>query len=773
LRDGFRLAQVDRAQTDGTVAQPDIDTGSGNAPSAVQEVLVTARKRQERIQDVPMSIAIVTSDDIDKRGAVSASDYLRGIPGVSQVDSAEGQSIIIRGMETSPYFQNFSSGPTTATYFGETPTTNAGGLGTSTNIDLKLVDVQRVEVLRGPQGTAFGNSSLGGAVRTIPVAPKVDTWEAKGSVSYSMTSGSGDDNYNVQLIGNMPLVSDRLTIRATGYQFEDSGFYRNRAGSDAAFRAAVAPYGGLGFAVDSDEVGSSLARGGRASVLFRATDDIQLTLSYLTQKTETDGMTVANRGAFDQTMLQVAPAHVVRGGAEGVSDTDIDIANAVIEYETGWGNLLATYSHTKSSSIVTAPYQLSGRYWPVSYISDSGHVEDVGEIRLVTQREGAWNFLVGVYAENLKDDYFTDYQWFGDPATNIACPACVGRAEIGNQVQHWNLKQQAAFGEVSWNFAPAFVLTGGVRTYDYERSIAISSPDGFFFSPVAAGTTTTRTDASGSNFRANLSYKPGDGSLFYAEWAQGFRLGKPQAVLPAGTCDMNGDGIIDNTNVNLQSTGTVDSDDVDNYEIGGKFALLGRRVLLDAAIFRMEWNGLPVRVGTPAPCNRAYNTNAGAALSEGVEVQASVQVADPFRIDLGGSWIHARLTEDVPAQGFHAGDRLPGSAAVNVNLGLQYELVLSTYKILMRADSIYVGPFYGDVLKSPNTKAGDYVKLDASVRMELGSLNVDLFARNLTNESAYTFRGILPSSAARPLLGDNYGYRLRPRTFGVQVGYTF
>ncbi|MBL8265607.1 TonB-dependent receptor plug domain-containing protein, partial [Steroidobacter sp.] len=167
----------------------------------IEEIVVTATKRAESLSKVPASIAVVAADEIDRRGLVSAEDYLRGIPGVSQVANQTGAAIVIRGIETSPQAQNFSAGTTVATYFGETPTTNSAGLGGGSNVDLKLVDIERVEVLRGPQGTAFGNSSLGGAVRTIPVAPKLNAAEGKVGVGYSVTSGTGGDNTMVQATG--------------------------------------------------------------------------------------------------------------------------------------------------------------------------------------------------------------------------------------------------------------------------------------------------------------------------------------------------------------------------------------------------------------------------------------------------------------------------------------------------------------------------------------------------------------------------------------------
>ncbi len=770
LWERMRLAQASSSSSDGTTAAAaqSTDANADDKDAKVQEIIVTARKREERIQDIPISIAVVTRDDIERRGLVSAEDYLRGIPGVNQVDGAvSGQSIVIRGMETSLVNQNFASGPTTATYFGETPTTTVGGLGLSTNIDLKLVDIERVEVLRGPQGTAFGNSSMGGAVRTIPVAPRLDRAEGKVGAGYSSTSGSGSDNYNIQAVGNLPLVKDKLAIRVTAFAFSDGGYYRNRAGSNAAFQSQIAAYGAQAFAADEDGVGESYTDGGRIAALFQPTDALKVTLSYLKQKTEVDGMPVATIGTYDQAVLQVAPEHVRRGEKAGVSDMDIGIANAVVEYDFGWASLLATYSHIDSSSLLAQPDQLFGRATVRSFLADSDHSEQVGEIRLATKLNGNWQFLAGLYAEDIDDDTLFDYIWYGDPAT-VNLPCCVGVRNLGDYFDVRNLKQKAAFGEVSWQFLPGFTLTGGVRAYDYDRKVGTAT-SGPLFGGVRV--TDDKGDASGSTFRANLSYKPNDGMLLYAGWAQGFRLGKPQPGLPQGLCDPNNDGIVDGTNISLESAKRVNSDDVDSYELGGKFVTLGRRLMIDVAVFRMDWSGLPVRVVAgvlPTSCGLTYVTNAGGAVSEGGEFQASLRATNALRIDFGGSYVHAELTDSVPAQGFLDGDRLPGTPEVNANLGTQYDFAIGGHSAFVRADAIYVGSFFGDVRNSRilNTEAGDYVKLDATARVAFDKLNIDLYVRNLTNEDAYTFRG-----AAN--YGAFYGYRLRPRTFGLQLGYNF
>ncbi len=755
-------ATVQRSETP-LQSSKDAKASSGDGEEKLQEILVTARKRTENIQDVPISIAVVTAEDIDRRGLVNGADYLRGIAGANQVEGGYGgQAIIIRGIETNTMYQGYRAGSATATYFGETPTTGSAGL-VGSSVDIKLVDIERVEVLKGPQGTAYGSSSMGGAVRIIPVAPKLNAFEGKLGTGYSTTSGTGGPNYQFQAVGNMPLVRDKLAIRAAAYSFSDSGYYRNRAGSDPAFQAVAASFGAQAYATDEEEAGAHSATGGRISALFQATNDLRFTFSYLTQKDQTDGWAQATSGTYEQTLFRVAPEHVRRGQNEGVSDTRVDIGNAVMEYDLGWTDLLATYSYIDGGTVAMHPYAaLGGAYlWAASDGRDADFKGHTGEIRLATKLQGAWNFLVGLYGERNTDRYQTTVWWHGDPATNFFTP---GQRFLFDALDRRELQQRAAFGEVSWKFLPAWTFTGGVRAYKYDRTVRFDQSG--YFAGGSPPPTRNTVDADGTNFRANLSYKPAEQAILYAGWAQGFRLGKPQLGAPAGICDRDGDGLVDGTNVTVESTTRVDSDTVDSYEIGGKFALLDRRLAIDAAVFRMEWSGLPVDVRPPL-CIANYAANAGGARSRGVEVQANFLVTNALRVDIGGSYIDARLTEDVPAQGFFADDRLPGTPKVNGNLGLQYEFDVAGRTAFVRADAIYMGSFFGNVLESPSTEAGGYVKLDATARLVVDKLNIDLFVRNLTNEDAFTFRD------SYAFTGPYYGYRLRPRTIGVQLGYSF
>lgn len=743
-------------------AQDASGTQTEGSADGSNEIIVTATRREQSVLDVPISIAVVTADEISKRGMVSAEDYLRGIPGVNQTSDPVGSSIIIRGLETSPSFQNFSSGTTVATYFGETPITNSGGLAANTNVDIKLVDIERIEVLRGPQGTSFGDSSLGGAVRVIPARPKTDRVEGHVGAGYSNTGGYGSDNYILQGTVNVPVVADVLAIRATGYRFTDSGYYRNNANVDPTLQQAAAFYGAEPYANAYTDIGSSKFTGARISALLQPTADLSLQVSYLSQKTELNGNALANSGTYDQALFDVAPQHVIRGQKSGASDMDISLFNATLEYDLGWGNLLATYSHIDSSALNASSFSQSNPIWPYSYSQEGKHKEETGEVRFVSDLSDGFNFLVGAFYQTLTDDALFNYIWVGTNAAN----AVVTPGSSSDFFDNRSLKQKSAYGEASYEIVDGVTATGGIRYYEYERTVATRTTGEFF----GDSSEVIDSKSNGTTFRGNLSYKLNPAAMVYATFSQGFRLGKPQPGLPAGVCDVNNDGIVDGSNVTLASTRLTRSDETNNYELGSKFGFFQNRLTGSVAVFLMDWDGVPFRTAAPAPpsgCGLTYNANAGSARTKGVEFQASLAVTDSLRADFGGSNIDAKLTEDAPSLDASSGDRLPGSPRFNANLSLQYDFDAAGHPTFIRLDSIYVGEFFGDIYQSPATRAGDYVKIDLTSRIKFGGLGVDLYVQNLTNEDVYTFRGT--SDTGR----DFFGYRMRPRTIGARINYNF
>jgi outer membrane receptor protein involved in Fe transport len=748
-----------------------VESTSSNDKSAaelVEEIIVTATKRAESIQDVPLSITAIGNADIESRGLKGMGDYLAAVPGASFVETnSVSSAIVIRGIETAAQYQNFGSGTTVASYFGETPITNSAGILGGSGVDLKLVDIERVEVLRGPQGTSFGNSSLGGAVRTIPVAPKLDRTSGKAAASYSVTGKNGGGNQMWQGVFNAPLVADKLALRAVAYKYNNSGYYRNVSGSDPAMQAYVASLGlrAVSLASNADDRGGDVTWGGRVALLWQATDDFKLTFSYLYQKIEQDGFS-SSQGLGDgygYVGLRIYPSHALRGSVDSIYDNRIGIASTVLEYNFGWAALVTSASWVDSKTIYTeggnidAPYD--GAY-------QSPHTAFSGEVRLASKLDGPWQYLVGFFHEKQNDFAHENNSSLEIPALN---PWGDGINEtLGIFDTTRELKQDAVFGELSYDLSSKLTLTLGARAYRFDRSNKLVSSGWFTTAPLdAPDVAISSIGKSGNTYKANLSYKPTDKALLYASFSQGFRLGRPATGLIPGICDTDNDGVVDGSNITIASTRAIDSDTLDNFELGGKFTLLGGRFAIDASVYRANWKGLPTNArATCRDLAYFYVANAGEAVSQGFEIQTSYRLMPGLKLDLGGSYTNAELSVDVPTLDAVAGDRLPGSPKVNVSFGVQYDTDIAGRAAFVRVDSAYRGTFFGNLAQTPLTEAGGYLTANMRAGIAIDSVNLELFVNNLTDVSDYVFRGTGNTDRG-------YGYRMRPRTVGLQMGYSF
>jgi outer membrane receptor protein involved in Fe transport len=750
--------------------QESAEAQSTRGTPVLEEIIVTAQKREQRLIDVPMSLAVISNEDIERRGVIGMEDYLRSIPGVNQIDQGgEKNAILIRGIATSPEIQNSGSGTTVASYFDETPITGAAGLAAG-GIDVRPVDIERIEVLRGPQGTAYGSASLGGTMRMIPVKPKVDGFSAEVASSLSTTSGLGSDNSMVQGVVNIPVVADKFALRAVGYRYDQSGFYRNIAGIDPA-TIALAENVGLGDFVRGhvqEDVGRMRTTGGRLAALWQVTDKLNLSLNYLTQKIEQDGAPQASVGKYEQARMPVAPQGRVRGEAGEIADTEMDLLNIALNYDFGWTELTSVASWIDSGAVRTRDFSRFFLF-PNSATIPSDFKSFSAETRLASQLEGRFQFLGGLFYEDVDSGFLQTIDWPGAPADSPFGTNPMFIADITRQ-----LDQLAVFGEASYDLTDKLTATVGGRYFKFEKDERTLREGGLAGVPFGAGIPDILEGSEdGSSFKANLSYKPTQDLLLYALWAEGFRLGRPATGLPPAFCDTDGDGLLDGTNITIESTRTINSDFLENYEIGAKWALFDGRMIVDAAVYHIEWDGLPVTTEARAlvPNNvdcreKIFATNLGAATSDGVEFQASLVVLEDLRLDFGAGYTKAELSEDAGLLA-QEGARLPASPQVSANLAAQYDFEVAGYKAFVRADSFYTGEFFSDLRELPGLSAGDYIKVDARAGVAIRNLSVALFVRNLTNEDALTFHSISGGERGFP------GYRLRPRTIGIQLGYSF
>jgi len=375
--------------------------------SDIEEIIITATKRATSLQDAAISIAAIGSEEIDRRGIVSMEDYLKYTPGVSQIDRGVGNnSIIIRGLATNP-----NATGTVGAYFGQTPV-NSGGFGT---LDLKVVDVDHVEILRGPQSTLYGASAVGGVIRTIPNAPNLNELEGKIETSYSNTARAGSDNNMIQGVINVPLIEDTLAVRAVLYRFDNSGYIENVAGSDPDKVAFANSFGAAHLAQNITEGASDYA-GGRFSVLWQPTEDLDVTASYIRQDLEQTISPFADTALPRPYQINRLQLGNVLPEYNGVV-SKAEVFGVDINYDFGWASLNSSTSFLKHrfASGLDVSYILG---YPGDQINDRKAENVVEEIRLTSQHDGPLQYMVGFYYEDAEDvnEIFLTYS--GDLAFN-------------------------------------------------------------------------------------------------------------------------------------------------------------------------------------------------------------------------------------------------------------------------------------------------------------------------------------------------------------------
>ena len=760
--------------------------GQESAPATsdgfvLEEIVITASRRETGLNSTPISVAAIGGEEISRRDLSEMKDYLRTLPGINLFDAGVGlNAVVVRGLAMDPTSEGFQSSPTTGVYFGEV---SMGGLSVlGGNADLKMIDLERVEVLRGPQGTLFGSSALAGAVRNIPNAPEMNVFEGSIKAGYSNTDGYGGGNTKFEGVINMPLIDDILAVRAVAYRHDTSGYIKNIAGTQLATNGLITPtynaadavalYGGSELYQDKDDVGSTVYNGGRFTVLWTPTEKLGVTLQYITQDIEQEGVPYVqfHLGGYTQAIQQYGNNVPALSGKElGLKD-DISITNLVVEYDLGWAMFLSSsaWMSNDGESNDEISYFLGGA--PLASPADTAADAFTQELRLVSQLDGPFQYVAGVYYE--ERDRFTDNPFYisGDLALFPAFlynPFDASNPQIVEQTFDRTLEQLSFYSELSYDLTEQLTLTGGLRRFDYERTLHyfLSGSTGFSddFSEI---------EESGTSFKVNLSYQVNDHALIYGQWAEGFRLGNSVVAPPTDLCDVNNDGILDGTNTEIRES--FDSDNTESFELGVKLGLLEERLQINAAIYQIDWEGIPLTIlpGTAA-CPSSITANAGKALSQGFEIETIYQLSENLRISLGGAYTNAELTDvnaDVSSS-FSKGDRLPSSPESSVNLGLEYGFYLGEYASYMRGDYAYVSDFFsvagetGGGDGSGAQAAGDYGQLNMSAGVAMGDFNIELVANNLTNEDALTHVEKTPIRGA--------AYRLRPRTIGLNVVYQF
>jgi outer membrane receptor protein involved in Fe transport len=741
---------------------------------ALEEVIVTGTRRSESVQDVPYNIQAVSSQTLTDIGALDQRDFGRMVPGLMMNDSGprDGMEFVLRGLTTG--VSSGTLGQTTTTYVDDTQIDLYTGL-----LDLKLLDVDRIEVLRGPQGTLYGGGAIGGTIRYISTKPDLVAPDARLSTGISSTAGGGTNN-DVSGMLNLPLVEDKVAIRANLGYFDNDGYIDN-------------------VRLGASRINWDRTLSGRIAMLAHLVEPLKIELTHYYQQ-----------GRFGD-----GPSQYDMLGKERVDDfilghleSRVGLTNLSITYDFGWSELTSSSSYARETSrdVLDGTYFIRDQVFASFMAPEDLPEMTLGsdrrrkartfseELRLVSKGNGRWNWLAGAYwydrsatekyqefvglpfpgQARFEDSVRCAYRLYGD---------CVD-APLNDNKEYFftsdpsTINQWALFGELGLRITPQLRMSVGMRHFDYRLRETFYIIDQFFgpssrdangiarTTPLPEEFSFGRADDDGQIYRFNASYDVTADDLIYLTVAQGYRPGGFNLVTP-------------NTGVPLDQR-AFDPDSIVSYEVGGKLSLLDRRVYLSSAIYYIDWSD--IQTGVPTDLGFTIQGNAGKASVRGfeLELQSRGLLVDGLSMSVGYSYTGAKLEEPVIGLGRkgdavpnvpkHAGSLMadytfePGDgwrAGVNVNTSFT-DRSFTRFGPLVPEEDGSLSP------DAQYLEKGAYWLTNISARLGIKSWTARLFVDNVFDDSVDLTRELhLSDSPYRgPYLSRGVN---RPRTIGLEL----
>jgi outer membrane receptor protein involved in Fe transport len=700
-----------------------VQPADASESSGVQEVVVTATRRAALVRDLPMSISAVSEAQLERAGATEAKDIVKLVPGLAYTENSSGQAVLaVRGVQSTAVFGNLQQ--TVALYHDDVPVLDLVIPWTVPR--LQLFDAQRVEVLRGPQGTLFGAGALSGAIRVISNKPDLQEVEAATEDTLTHTQGGGTGK-TVNAMVNVPIVTDQLAVRAVGYYDYSQGWLDNpNLGNDTNHGKLV---------------------GGRVQARWRPVRDFELTAAVANEEnTPHDSAYVPYGSSSDTASYRIRNFNT--------DNTTISSLNAV--YTMPWATLTSSTSYLDrkaTSSLDFSDYAntLTGLTTASPLLDHFTTANFIQELRLSSSEEHPFKWLFGGFLEHYKLNLAEQISQEGVAGTTSPYGDNFPSNLLEDDGIHTSIHDYALFGEASYDIVPGLMLTAGARYSHY--SLETTTATGISGQTLFDGPTSsiTRPSKDGSvTPKFSLSYEPDKNTMFYALASKGFRTGNTNVVPP----------IDPRTGGSLPESFKPDT--LWNYELGSKLAFLNNRLNINAAVFYIDWKKIQLQVRTAD--GLPYTANAGTATSKGIELEIIGKPMSALELGTSLAYTDAKLTSvgsGVPAA--HVGDRLPGSAPFTAYLYGEYGVqVGAESKLTLRADYSYTGRQFSDLGNHDNPAAlryGDYSEVGARGLLHSGLFDYGLFVQNLFNH-----RGRV---AARQFFLQQAEIRQTPRTVGA------
>lgn len=695
--------------------------GSDEQSSSPNEVIVTASKRAEPLREIAGSVSAQTGEQLAAIGAQEFRDYLTRAPGVAFNEGPpQNSTVVIRGVGTST---GLDQGQGTTGYFiNDIPLTEPGYTVIIPDVD--AFDVERVEVLRGPQGSLFGSASLGGAINYI--SKLADPTKIDAALEGGLTTtarSAGEIGYRAKGMINVPLVADKLAARLTVTQRTDPGYLDN-----------------IGTGIRGSNDVANL--GVRGSIVFTPDPDTKLSYLGLYYRTRTDdkGFAQTNLGPFKRST-----------GFETRDTYQTQIHALRMDHDFGGANvsLLASYN-LKDGDLIFDFGPLYGALNPTEdhvFLQAGSSKTWSFEGRVASEQGGTLDWLIGatyINTEKRFEEHLTSRNFAA------AQPAAAAAGLVDGDEYYFGYgdtkgEEMALFGELALNLGD-LTLTGGGRLFD-NRQVRSGGQYLFFFPTGPNITLPQKLTDNGFTPKVSAKYTFNRDAMVYALASKGFRFGSPNlGLLPlAGFVTPDG----------------TTSDTLWNYEVGTRLSFIDRKLTVDVTGFQIDWTNLQVRLIRPD--GFTYGANAGAARIRGVETTIGVNTGG-FSYALNATYLDAKITESIPtATGLILpGKRLPSAAKWRISNTASYNFggaAEPTVTLMHRYVSDSPG-YINDPAIFPS-----YHLFDARASVKLSSFDLALFVNNIGNRQAITFAYVTAATG-------NEQFYVRPRTFGIQASWS-
>jgi iron complex outermembrane receptor protein len=770
-----------------------------SAPTGeLEEITVTAQKRAESQQNVPLSMTTFGSVALQEKEINNFFDYATKVPNLAFAPTGDGvgtaRTISIRGV---------SGNNVTSYYIDDTPLPDS--------IDPRILDIDHIEVLRGPQGTLYGARSMGGLVRTVTKEPDLNDFTATIHGGVSDTARTDQPNYTGDAVVNIPLIQNTMALRVSAFYDEEAGYFKRSYCTNpaAAMALTCTPLATTGITTVGN-VGAIDTSGFAATLTIKPTDSLTITPRFMLQRAGYNGFPMADyrtdtangigypvpaTGAPSPTEMipnnftQARWFNLQEGGWD-----DWGLTSLAVHWKTGAGELVSSSSffsrkvdetEDESDFVYAAitSYSPGAEPEPSTITEIKDYQEFVQEVRFVSALQGPVQFVAGAFYSDTHGrlPYAAYYPPSTAPGLDLTLTGAPG-VEITPgypnlifiQDFHSYIKEPAAFGELSYQPIEPLKLTAGLRWYQvressegYEGGLATGG------GPLIPNPTISSTE-SGVNPKFEADYHITPDQMIYANVAKGYRPGGQVPIVPAGEPGTETDCVAAlkavDPNITIQQTRSFNSDSLWNYELGAKTAWLDHRMTIDAAGFYIDWKNIQQEI--LLSCGFQYTANAGAAVSKGGELEMRARPTDPLELSLGLGYQNATITKQGVGSPQTVGSPIYQVPDWTGNGSATYTTQLSAdWKMISDADYSYIGRSYSgnNVPQDPRLRPS-YRLINARLAFDRGPFEVALVGKNLGNEVANLGdnRSIAAETPGRPRLFVN-----QPRTIGVEFRQSF